>query len=101
MTANLKNSFRKLLLTSVVMLAVPNMASAQSVDSDNQIIDEGMNRSEVMDLAHELVDGIGPRLTNSPKMREAEEWAMKKFAEWGLVNIRREGFRFDRGYSIT
>ena len=101
MTANLKNSFRKLLLTSVVMLAVPNMASAQSVDSDNQIMDEGMNRSEVMDLAHELVDGIGPRLTNSPKMREAEEWAMKKFAEWGLVNIRREGFRFGRGWSIT
>ncbi len=94
-------SFRKLLLASAVVFAGASAAYPQTVDSDNQIVDEGLNRSEVMKLAHELVDGIGPRLSNSPKMREAEEWAIAKFKQWGLTNVRREGFEFGRGWSIN
>ncbi len=75
-------------------------ALAQSNDVA-QIIDEGMNRGQVMLTAHELVDGIGARLTNSPSMRRAEAWALGKFSSYGLANPRREAFRFGRGWEIV
>ncbi|TKD53394.1 M20/M25/M40 family metallo-hydrolase [Sphingomonas baiyangensis] len=65
-----------------------------------RVVDEGTNRSQVMVLAQHMTDVIGPRLTNSPQMRTAEDWAVAKFAEWGLANARKEGFDFGRGWSI-
>jgi hypothetical protein len=76
-------------------------ASAQTVPTVNRIIDEGMNRSQVMMTAHELVDGIGPRLSNSPAMRRAEQWAIDRLQSWGLSNVHREGFEFGRGWEIV
>jgi hypothetical protein len=72
---------------------------AQSSDTA-RIIDEGMNRSHVMVMASELVDGIGARLTNSTSMRRAEEWALAEMNGLGLANVRREGFEFGRGWDI-
>jgi hypothetical protein len=65
------------------------------------IIDEGMNRSQVMVTAHELMDGIGPRLTNSSNMRRAQDWAVAKLTGYGLANVHREGFVFGRGWDIV
>ncbi len=67
----------------------------------NRIIDEGTNQSEVMVTAQYLTDVIGSRLTNSPGMRRAEAWTQEKFREWGLQNVRKEGFDFGRGWSIN
>ena len=47
-----------------------------------------------------LTDRIGSRLTNSPQMREAERWTQQQFRDWGLKNVRTEGFEFGRGWSI-
>ena len=84
------------LLVGAACLAVP--ATGQSGDDTNRIIDEGYNRSQVMQTAQEMTDGIGPRLTNSPAMRRAEAWAIGKFEGWGLSNVRRDGFEFGRGW---
>ena len=91
-----------ILRAGVALLAMvaASGASAQSGDTA-RIIDEGMNRSRVMLTAHELVDGIGGRMTNSPAMRRAETWALGKFASYGLANPRREAFRFGRGWEIV
>jgi carboxypeptidase Q len=52
-----------------------------------------------MDLATELVDGIGPRLTGTSNMKLANEWAMKRLAGWGLSNARLEKWGpFGRGW---
>ncbi|MCY7338852.1 MAG: M20/M25/M40 family metallo-hydrolase [Sphingomonas bacterium] len=75
-------------------------ASAQSGDTA-RIIDEGMNRSQIMLTASELMDGIGPRLTNSTNLRRAEDWALDKFRAYGLANPRREPFAFGRGWNLT
>jgi len=90
---------RAALLGGVSLLcALP--AAAQ--DSDDAaiaaIIEEGMNRSQILPAAHELLDGIGPRLTNSPGMRRAEDWAIAHMTELGLSNVHREGFTFGRGW---
>ena len=49
-----------------------------------KIIDEGNNRSQLQILAHELFDGIGPRLVGTPQMKKANDWAVKKYANWGI-----------------
>ncbi|MES3095562.1 M20/M25/M40 family metallo-hydrolase [Sphingomonas aerolata] len=66
----------------------------------NRIIDEGTNHSQVMVTVQHLTDVIGPRLTNSPSMRTAEAWTQRRFADWGLTNVHKEGFAFGRGWSI-
>lgn len=88
---------------SLAVIAATPAAMAQKSGQDDtaQIIDEGLNRSEVMIYAHQLMDGIGARLTNSPQMRQAEDWAIAKFTELGLQNVRRDGFEFGRGWSIN
>ncbi|KAK0341961.1 hypothetical protein LTR94_024249, partial [Friedmanniomyces endolithicus] len=82
---------------------VASPAVAQSVDrvAVNGIIDQGLNHSQVMQTAAHMTDRIGGRLTNSPQMREAEQWAQQQFKEWGLSNVRAEGFEFGRGWSIV
>ena len=49
-----------------------------------------MNRSQVMDHVSWLSDVYGPRLTGSPAIQQASDWAMKKFGEWGLASIHQE-----------
>lgn len=92
---------RHLLLAATALIAAAPLA-AQSVDRDmvNRIIDQGTNQSQVMQIAQHMTDVIGPRLPNSPQMREAERWAQEKFREMGLKNVRADGFEFGRGWSI-
>jgi carboxypeptidase Q len=65
-----------------------------------KIRDEGLNRSEVMDHISWLADVYGPRLTGGPGIMQASEWALKKFAEWGLQNRHRETFPFGKGWLL-
>ena len=44
----------------------------------------------VMEIAYNLMDRYGPRLTNSPQFRAAGEWAVGKLKEWGLNNVQLE-----------
>src|SRR5688572_375815 len=61
---------------------------------------EGLERSQVPAMWHDLIDGIGARLTGSPSYNEAAEWARARFAEWGLTQPRLEPFQFGRGWSL-
>jgi hypothetical protein len=85
------------LLATAFLVAAP--AAAQDA-ATNRIIDQGTNHSQVMLTAQHLTDVIGPRLPNSPQMRSAEAWTQAKFREWGLSDVRKEGFPFGRGWSI-
>jgi len=94
---------RLLIVVSGLALLAAAPASARSVDrvAINGIIDQGMNRSEVMQTAAHLTDRIGGRITNSPQMRQAEQWSQQRFRDWGLSNVRAEGFEFGRGWSVV
>ena len=65
-----------------------------------KIKDEGLNRSQVMDLISTMTDVYGPRLAGSPSLRKAGEWAMSKFKEWGLENIHAEKYPFGRSWEL-
>jgi carboxypeptidase Q len=69
---------------------------------------EGLENSKVMDLAFQMTDVAGPRLSNSPGLKRAQEWAMKQFNEWGLKNVQLEawgtfgkGWQVDKYYAAT
>jgi hypothetical protein len=88
-------------LLAILGLTLATAAHAQ-VDhaTINRIIDEALNHSEIPATAAYLTDRIGGRMTNSPQMREAERWTQEQFREFGLANVRAEGFPFGRGWSI-
>ncbi|HWU86968.1 MAG TPA: M20/M25/M40 family metallo-hydrolase [Kofleriaceae bacterium] len=86
---------------ALCLMFVARAGQAQQVDDMNRIIDQGLNHSQVMQTAEYLMDRIGPRLTSSPQMRQAEAWTQMQFRTWGLKNVRKEGFAFGRGWSIT
>ncbi|QOC24120.1 M20/M25/M40 family metallo-hydrolase [Wenzhouxiangella sp. AB-CW3] len=77
-------------------------ASAEPVDLDkvSRIRQEGLHRSRVMETLTHLTDHIGPRLTGSPAMSEANQWTLDRLEEWGLENARLEGFEFGHGWSF-
>ncbi|TZF82666.1 M20/M25/M40 family metallo-hydrolase [Pedobacter sp. BS3] len=72
---------------------------AQTTDSliVQKIKAEGMLHSKVMEHAFYLTDVNGPRLTNSPGLKKAEEWAVQTLKQWGLKNVNLEPFG-DYGY---
>ena len=88
-----------LLAAAAAGLVVSAPAGAQSESA--RIIDEGMNRSQAMLSASELMDGIGARLTGSANLRRAEDWALAKMRTYGLSNVHREAFDFGRGWNLT
>ena len=60
---------------------------------------EAFQHSKVMDHAFYLTDVYGPRLTGSPGLKAAAEWAVKRFNEWGLANANLEVWGpFGRGW---
>jgi hypothetical protein len=87
------------------VVAVPGAALAQvaqeSVDLSviEQIREEGLERSQLPEMARHLTDVIGPRLTGSPGMTEANEWTADQFRAWGLQNVAIEPWgEFGRGW---
>ena len=62
--------------------------------------DEESQHSHVMEVMGYLTDVYGPRLTNSPNIREAGEYAVKTLGSWGLANVHEETWGpFGRGWS--
>lgn len=65
-----------------------------------RIKEEGLSNSKVMNTLSYLTDVHGPRLTNSPGMRAAAEWAKTQLTEWGLSNVHFETWGpFGRGWA--
>lgn len=85
---------------AVACLVIPSLLYAKAdPEVINAIRDQGFNHSQVMQTFQHLTDKIGPRLTNSPKMREASLWTMERLKGWGLANAHLEAFEFGRGWS--
>ncbi|MCH8861515.1 MAG: M20/M25/M40 family metallo-hydrolase [Proteobacteria bacterium] len=87
-------------LFSCTILSAGAAEEPVNLDMINRIMDQGSNHSEVMETLRQMTDEIGPRLTGSPGMRAANDWALEKFRGWGLTNPHLEGFDFGRGWSF-
>ncbi len=68
------------------------------------ILREGKKNNKVMDHLRHLALEIGPRLTASAALEQANMWSAEQFAGWGLANVENRQWgsatvRFDRGPS--
>lgn len=96
---------RTRLLTSVLVLAsVLTVAPASSQVPDlamtERIKQEGLQRSQALDLYLTMTDVYGARLTGSPEYTAAANWVRDRFADWGVSDARLEAFDFGRGWTL-
>ncbi|PMZ18148.1 hypothetical protein, partial [Pseudomonas sp. FW306-02-F08-AA] len=59
---------------------------------DAQIIGEIREHSELMSNLEYLSDAIGPRLTGTPQLKQANDWTAEMFKKYGLTNVHLEPY---------
>ena len=76
-----------LLSFNIVTLSISSFAFAKAdLEMANKIRQEGFHNSHAMSTLQYLTDEIGPRLSGSPALREANDWTMQQLSDWGLKN---------------
>src|SRR5260370_22052339 len=83
---------------AVLVLAAVRTGSARSAEeeasavasADAQILSEIRDHSQAMENLEYLSDEIGARLTGSPQLKQANDWTVAKFREYGLSNVHLE-----------
>jgi Zn-dependent M28 family amino/carboxypeptidase len=67
--------------------------------ADAQILSEIRDHSEVMANLEYLSDEIGPRLTGSPQLKQANDWTADMFRKYGLTNVHLEPWTIARSWT--
>jgi hypothetical protein len=78
--------------------AAPSAAKAEALALDHRIIDEAKKAPEIMANLTHLSDVIGPRLTGSPALKKANEWAAEKMKSYGLTDVHLEAWSIPVGW---
>ncbi len=82
-------------LCLLAVLAFTATAQAPSLaDAYAKIRAEETNNSKIMWLLHQMTDVHGPRVTGSPTLKAASDWAVKTLASFGLQNAHLEPWTF-------
>jgi hypothetical protein len=72
------------------------LRASENIDYDgvNKIKQQGLSAatSQVMEVMSYLTDVYGPRLTGSPNVKKAADWAVGKMQAWGLTNVAEEAW---------
>ncbi|HEV2196026.1 MAG TPA: M20/M25/M40 family metallo-hydrolase [Candidatus Acidoferrum sp.] len=90
------------LLCCLMLVALPATAQAPGLsDVYAQIRAEETNNSKIMWIIHEVADVYGPRVTGTPNLKAADDWALKTMASWGLVNTHLEPWTFQPPSAAT
>src|SRR6266704_4145219 len=94
------NSRRVVLFVFVIVLVLAGVRTGSALPvpdegspfaaADEQILSEIRDHSHVMENLEYLSDEIGPRLTGSPQLKQANDWTAAKFREYGLTNVKLE-----------
>ena len=95
--------FSRAALPGALVLAIAALAAQEPVDEKviAQIKTEGFQHSAVMETLSWLTDVHGPRLTGSPQLRAAGEWARTELTRWGLSNAALESYgSVGRGWTL-
>jgi len=82
-------------LCCLLVAAMPLTAQAPGFsETFSQIRAEETNNSRIMWIIHEIADVYGPRVTGTPNLKAADDWAVKTMTSWGLVNAHLEPWTF-------
>lgn len=73
-----------------------------NTEAIEKIKKEGLENSQVEQIAFEIVDKAGPRLSNSNGYERAATYAINQLNEWGLENAQKEAWgEFGRGWEVN
>jgi carboxypeptidase Q len=100
MTITMK--IKRISISLCLLFFIPVWLLSQTEKVDLEMIykikQEGMNNSKVEDLAFEMTDLTGPRLTGSTGFERGSQRVKMKMEEFGFQNVRIEAARdFNRG----
>jgi len=85
---------------------VPSPQALGQVENIDQAVmakirKEGLVNSKVMDIAFQITDASGPRVTNSPGFMRAANYAKNQLTQWGLVNAKLDPWgEFGKGWEL-
>ncbi len=85
---------RALFLICVVLVGTMPILAQDAASINAKIRKEGTENSQIMRTMHFLTDVYGPRLTGSPNLKAAGEWAIKQMTAWGFENGHLEPWDF-------
>lgn len=89
-------------LTVCFLAALPVAAQAPGLsDVYAQIRAEETSNSKIMWIIHEVADVYGPRVTGTPNLKAADDWAIKTMTSWGLANAHLEPWTFQPPSAAT
>ncbi|MEO5590113.1 MAG: M20/M25/M40 family metallo-hydrolase [Gemmatimonadaceae bacterium] len=91
---------KRVLLAAILLTSVPSSAPCQDTVALARIRDEGMNRSQVVEVFNHLTNVIGPRLTGTPAFKQSVDWTASKLRAYGLANVHTETWPFGRGWTL-
>jgi hypothetical protein len=95
---------KKIILLSSFVVCLFYLAGAQEKIDQSMMLkirNEGLNHSRVMDIAFQLTDVSGPRLTISPGFSRAANWAKDQLTGWGLEHAALEPWgEFGKGWEL-
>lgn len=86
-------------------LCLPVSLHAQEEKTDAAVLQkirqEGLEHSQVMDIAFHLTDASGPRLTASPGFNRAASYAKEQLSQWHLSDARLDPWgEFGKGWEL-
>ena len=85
----------------LITLFLVGMPSADAQTPMERIRAEGIQHSQVMEIASQMTDRVGPRLTDSPGIRAAQARALADLKSWGVTSQLEEWGGFGRGWELT
>src|SRR5208282_1335900 len=89
-------------LSFFLLAALPLPAQAPELsDVYAQIRTEETNNSKIMWIIHEVADVYGPRVTGTPNLKAADDWAVTTMTSWGLANTHLEPWTFQPPSAAT
>jgi hypothetical protein len=75
---------------------LPALAQAPGLgDVNTQLRAQETKDSQLMWWLHEVTDVYGPRLTGSPGLRTAQDFAVGQMVRWGFSNVHLEAWNFN------
>jgi hypothetical protein len=83
---------RRALVAALLPFTAALAQEKVDVQTIERIKSEEMNNSHVMEIMSWLSDVYGPRLTWSPNIVRARDWAMGEMKQWGLANVHAESW---------
>ncbi len=90
-----------LIAGAAVLTAAPSAGAGQSWTTADPVLERiwemGMEESQLEELGRALLDSIGPRLTGSPGIDRAHDWAVQTLEGWG-INAENEQYGTWRGW---